>query len=167
MSRDWTPAELQAVSQAMKAAGHMSFEEFCEGLERANHAGATRPGTTRKEYIMEEVYEYRTDPPIEGLRELRAAILAWDRYHYLSAKYLEGDIHERPVAPTAHIGKLNEKYPRAAAYVKADDWANSAGFIKSRFGRIACQKIAAGADHDEVLKKMEADYAAFSLAQEG
>lgn len=29
MSRDWTPAELAAASDAMKAAGHMSYEEFC------------------------------------------------------------------------------------------------------------------------------------------
>ena len=28
MSRDWTPEELQTVSKSMKAAGHMSFEEF-------------------------------------------------------------------------------------------------------------------------------------------
>lgn len=29
MSRDWTPEELQAASAAMKAQGHMSYEEFC------------------------------------------------------------------------------------------------------------------------------------------
>lgn len=34
MSRDWTPEELQAASAAMKAAGHMSYEEFCEELDR-------------------------------------------------------------------------------------------------------------------------------------
>jgi len=34
MSRDWTPAELQAASTAMKAEGHMSYEEFCADLER-------------------------------------------------------------------------------------------------------------------------------------
>ena len=28
MSRDWTPEELQTASEAMKAAGHMSYEEF-------------------------------------------------------------------------------------------------------------------------------------------
>ena len=33
MSRDWTPAELQAVSDAMKAQGDMSYEEFCRHLE--------------------------------------------------------------------------------------------------------------------------------------
>lgn len=33
MSRDWTPAELQAASAAMKAQGNMSYEEFCQHLE--------------------------------------------------------------------------------------------------------------------------------------
>ena len=33
MSRDWTPAELQAVSDAMKARGEMGYEEFCQHLE--------------------------------------------------------------------------------------------------------------------------------------
>lgn len=33
MSKDWTPEELQAASQMMKAAGHMSYEEFCEAMD--------------------------------------------------------------------------------------------------------------------------------------
>lgn len=32
LSRDWTPDELAAVSAAMKAAGYMSYEEFCAAL---------------------------------------------------------------------------------------------------------------------------------------
>ena len=35
MSRGWTPAEIQAASAAMKAEGHMSYEEFCEEIEKA------------------------------------------------------------------------------------------------------------------------------------
>ncbi len=34
MSRTWTPEEIQMVSEEMKKAGHMGFEEFCEELER-------------------------------------------------------------------------------------------------------------------------------------
>ena len=34
MSRDWTPDEIQTASEAMKAAGHMGYEEFCEELDR-------------------------------------------------------------------------------------------------------------------------------------
>ena len=34
MSRDWTaPEELQAASAAVKAMGHMGYEEFCESLK--------------------------------------------------------------------------------------------------------------------------------------
>lgn len=34
MSKSWTPEELAATSAAMKAEGHMSYEEFCAYLER-------------------------------------------------------------------------------------------------------------------------------------
>ena len=34
MSRDWTRAEIQAVSVAMKAKGDMGYEEFCAYLEQ-------------------------------------------------------------------------------------------------------------------------------------
>ena len=40
MSKDWTPAELQAASEAMKAAGHMGYEDFCEELERQGFTAA-------------------------------------------------------------------------------------------------------------------------------
>ena len=33
VSRDWTPAELHAVSDAMRARGEMGYEEFCQHLE--------------------------------------------------------------------------------------------------------------------------------------
>lgn len=33
MSRDWTNAELQAVSATMKSRGNMGYEEFCVHLE--------------------------------------------------------------------------------------------------------------------------------------
>ena len=35
MSRSWTPEALKMASEAMKAEGHMSFEEFVEALEKA------------------------------------------------------------------------------------------------------------------------------------
>lgn len=35
MSRDWTQEELQNASKAMKAAGHLGYEEFCEQLNKA------------------------------------------------------------------------------------------------------------------------------------
>lgn len=46
MSRDWTPTELQAASEAMKAAGHMGYEEFCEELDRVGFAVTAPDGST-------------------------------------------------------------------------------------------------------------------------
>lgn len=34
MSRDWPQEELQNASKAMKAAGHLGYEEFCELLDK-------------------------------------------------------------------------------------------------------------------------------------
>ena len=38
MSRSWTPEEIQTVSEEMKDAGHLSYEEFCEELDRGGFA---------------------------------------------------------------------------------------------------------------------------------
>ena len=35
MSRDWTQEKLQNANKAMKAAGHLGYEEFCEHLDKA------------------------------------------------------------------------------------------------------------------------------------
>lgn len=48
MSKDWTPAELETASKEMKAAGYMSYEEFCEMLnsgkfKMASHTGNASP----------------------------------------------------------------------------------------------------------------------------
>lgn len=34
LSRDWTQEELKNASKAMKAAGHLGYEEFCEQLDK-------------------------------------------------------------------------------------------------------------------------------------
>ena len=35
MSKDWTEEEFQAASKTMNTAGHLSYEEFCEHLNKA------------------------------------------------------------------------------------------------------------------------------------
>ena len=46
MSRDWTPAEIQTASEAMKAAGHMGYEEFCEEFDRVGFVVKAADGST-------------------------------------------------------------------------------------------------------------------------
>lgn len=50
MSKDWTAEELQVASSAMKAAGHMSYEEFCKELERQDKEGQTMTQLSRDEF---------------------------------------------------------------------------------------------------------------------
>ena len=44
MSRDWTQEEIIAASEAMKAAGNLSYEEFCIMLNITNFARVQREG---------------------------------------------------------------------------------------------------------------------------
>ena len=39
MSKDWTQEERAAASDAMKAAGHMSYDEFCVALKQNGFNG--------------------------------------------------------------------------------------------------------------------------------
>ena len=48
MSRDWTPEEIQIVSEEMKAAGHMGFEEFCKALEEQGFTEIPVPANERQ-----------------------------------------------------------------------------------------------------------------------
>ena len=69
MSRDWTPDELQAASAAMKAAGHMRYEEFCEELKKQEggiklmkrlypEIGRTYTNHNGNDYICRAIPEY-------------------------------------------------------------------------------------------------------------
>lgn len=47
MSKDWTPEELQAASEAMKASGNMGYEEFCEELEKQGFRSSENTSLTQ------------------------------------------------------------------------------------------------------------------------
>ena len=118
--------------------------------------------------MSEEVFAYQirsTDIPIEGLLELRRAIAAWDSYRIQRREYMEGDIHTLPRRPEVSVGALTEQYPRAAAYLKAERWHESASFKKSALGKRAMDRIVAGEDHNVVLDDMKRAWDAFRVAQ--
>lgn len=50
MSRDWTPGELLKASEVMKAAGHLSYEEFCEKMDNGHFATVTVPDKHEEQF---------------------------------------------------------------------------------------------------------------------
>lgn len=64
MSKSWTPEELAAASAAMKAEGHMSYEEFCAYLERCTekvvvvHLAGGDAITTRIHGTEQDIRDY-------------------------------------------------------------------------------------------------------------
>ena len=64
MSKSWTPEELAAASAAMKAEGHMSYEEFCAYLERCTekvvvvHLADGNAITTRIHGTEQDIRDY-------------------------------------------------------------------------------------------------------------
>lgn len=104
---------------------------------------------------------------IEGLAELRAATSAWVNYHQAKMQFEQGEREDVPAYNTRELRELEKKYPRAAAFLKAESWVKSTDIAKVRFGSKACSRIVAGDNPEKVIEYMEMAYSAFMQAQEG
>jgi hypothetical protein len=68
MSREWTQEELQIASKAMKVAGHLGYEDFCDQLDKtiftayckdADNNMITISGPyNRKEVLEKQLHEH-------------------------------------------------------------------------------------------------------------
>lgn len=112
---------------------------------------------------MEAKYEYQIFDEdrkkkvqgIEGLYDLMAAIV----------EKAENDLDS--VRCDQKIAELEQKYPRAAVYLKAQDWKWSPDMRQSVLGCAAIERVLNGDDPAAVQEEMESKWAAFQLAQEG
>lgn len=114
---------------------------------------------------MENKHEYQVFDPerkkkvqgIEGLFDLMAAYVA---------KGIEelSDLVASTDLATA-IAELEQKYPRAAVYLKAQRWSWSAEQKKSDLGKKAMNRILDGDDPAVVMEEMESSWTAFTVAQ--
>lgn len=99
---------------------------------------------------------------IQGLKELQAAIYERQKYSYEFSRFIEHDgIGKPPVKPTADIEALKAAYPRAAAYIKADNFTDAAHYAKSSAGRKAKERIINGDDPDIVIADMENEWKSY------
>lgn len=98
---------------------------------------------------------------IEGLAEIRAAradLAAW--HEEWDASFADvGGLGVRQ-KPEYDFDALNAKYPRAAAYLKAETFENASNYAKASAGKKAKERIINGEDCEKVLDDMEAEWKA-------
>lgn len=95
---------------------------------------------------------------IEGLQELRTALKDHDRYQEQFVDMMEDELNDGvnpPRHPTANIPELRERYPRAAAYLRAEEWSGAHHYAKATAGKRAMEAILAGEDHGQAIATME------------
>ena len=100
----------------------------------------------------------RPENIIAGLSELRSAIdkiAAYDAAY--NRAWENGDVRY-PNAPDIDLDGLKAKYPRAAAYLKAEDWSCASHYAKAAAGSRACKRILAGEDYEKVIADMEREW---------
>jgi hypothetical protein len=99
---------------------------------------------------------------IEGLAELQAARDAEAEYHHEFNRRLEDEALSSimPARPKVSAEDVAAKHPRAAAYIKAENWTYSNNYTKNAAGRKALERIINGEDHEQVLAEMEAEWSA-------
>lgn len=98
---------------------------------------------------------------IEGLEEIENAIHAWNAYHVEFNRRMENEMLSSisPSVPTVDVDELKDKYPRAAAYLKAKEWANAQNFVKSDIGERAVESIINSDDYEVVIAAMTKEWA--------
>ena len=99
---------------------------------------------------------------IPGLSEIQAAKDDLERWHDEWERSFDdvGGLGVRP-KPKYDFAEMNAKYPRAAAYLKAESYSLAAHDVKASAGRKALEKIVNGEDYEEALKVMEDEWSAY------
>jgi len=98
------------------------------------------------------------------LKELKAAIAAQEQYEYERQKRWESESLSSiiPQKPIVSVAELKTRFPRAAAYVKAENWTLSNNSGKRQAGKKALERIINGENHDQVIAEMEAEWNAYT-----
>ena len=117
----------------------------------------------RREAEKKAAYEARQARinAIEGLKELQRAIAAEEAYREALNDMMEDEYNDGarpPKKPEISVKELKEKYPRAAAYLKAENWSLASNYIKAGAGQKAKERIISGEDYNQVIAEMEKEW---------
>jgi len=100
---------------------------------------------------------------ISGLKKIQDATEEWDRYYY-NREIRANDESTSSICiahPESDIKNLKIEYPRAAAYLLAEDYSFSSDYEKSMIGKTTLEKIINGEDYNTVIAEMESQWAEY------
>ena len=107
--------------------------------------------------------EERIKANIPGLEELRASYDDIDRYSREFNRMMADEMNDGarpPKPPRKDQAELTEKYPVAAAYLKAESWSMASHYAKSSAGSRAMKRIENGEDSRLAIAAMESEWSA-------
>lgn len=105
-----------------------------------------------------QAYSDKVDA-IEGLKEIRSAQRELEQWHQAFERSFYGPNAcgglNVPPKPQLDIAAMRKAYPRADAYLKANQYSYAEHDVKAKLGRIAEKKILNGEDYAEAIAEME------------
>lgn len=99
---------------------------------------------------------------IEGLEEIKRVSNEWEDYRREANRRFEAEDYRPLAKPKVTVEELKARYPRAAAYLKAENWSYSSNIGKRRAGKKALERIIAGENYEQVLADMEAEWSEYA-----
>lgn len=98
---------------------------------------------------------------IEGLEELKDIRAEWENYRDEFDQAMEAGNGYTPSKPEEKVEDVAKRYPRAAAYLKAEDYSYASHYAKASAGRKALERIINGENHEQAIAEMEAEFTAY------
>lgn len=130
--------------------------ESCDKLVQYRHTKHEAMKASAAERV--KAYEASREAKYPGITELEKAHRDWAYYHEQFQRGMEDEYNDgvsMPTRPTSDINELSNKYPRAAMYLKADDYSCAANYNKASAGNKAKALLDAGGSIDEAQKILD------------
>lgn len=122
------------------------------------------PELTEIKALLKEQYEEAQEAAnqrannraaIPGVKELTDARKALANYRDAYNRAWERGDGRLPMRPSIDLNALGAQFPRAAALLKAEEWAAADNDVKASAGRAAADAIINGEDYAEAITAME------------
>lgn len=95
---------------------------------------------------------------IPGLAEIEAADEAFFAYRRAFARAMDSGDGVYPKPPKENTDELRERYPMAAAMLRAESYSRAANYHKASAGRKAVERILDGENWEKAISDMEAEW---------